>query len=56
MAQEEEYPEDARFAWDMIDLTDAECEELVAYADAGMIDEADAVADRAANRMFGMVQ
>ena len=48
-----EYPPEGRFAWDMIELTEAEMDQLVDYADAGMFDEAEAVVDRAEARMLG---
>lgn len=58
MAQESdnEYPEDARFGWDMIELTSAEADALCDYADAGMFDEAEAVVNQAEQRMLGEIQ
>ena len=48
----QEYPEEARFGWDMIELTAREIDALVDYADAGMFDEAEAVVDQAEQRLF----
>jgi hypothetical protein len=51
----DEYDPDGRFAWDMIELTERELNQLCDYADAGMFDEAEAVVDRAEDRLFGKV-
>lgn len=56
MEDEDEYPPEARFGWDMIDLTDAECNALCDYADAGMFDEAEDVVAQAEARLFGAPQ
>lgn len=53
MNDDDEYPPEARFAWDMITLTDSEVNALCDYADAGMIEEAETVVDKAEARMFG---
>lgn len=53
---DDEYDPDGRFAWDMIRMTDAELDQLVDHADAGEFDEAEAVVDRAEERMFGATQ
>ena len=53
MNTDNEYPVEARFAWDHIELTESEVNALCDYADAGMIEEADAVVDQAAGRLFG---
>lgn len=47
-----EYPPEARFGWDMIEMTPAELEEMCDLADAGLFDEADAVVGRAEARLF----
>lgn len=52
----DEYDPDGRFAWDMIQMTERELDQLVDYADAGMFDEAEAVVNRAEVRLFGEVQ
>lgn len=51
-----EYPPEARFGWDMIHMTLQELDALCDYADAGLFDEAEAVVDRAEERMFGAIQ
>jgi hypothetical protein len=51
--EEDEYDPDGRFAWDMIELTDSEMNDLVTYADAGMFEEAEAVVDKAEERLLG---
>lgn len=53
---DDEYDPDGRFAWDMIRLTEAEIDQLVDFADAGEFDEAEAVVDRAEQRMLGAIQ
>lgn len=53
---DDEYDPDGRFAWDMIRLTEAEIDALVAHAEAGESDEAEAVVDRAEDRMYGELQ
>lgn len=50
---DDEYDPDGRFAWDMIELTESEIDQLVAHADVGELDEAEAVVDGAEARMFG---
>ena len=52
-SEDSEYPPEARFGWDMIELTDAEANALCDFADAGMVEEAEAVVDEAEARMFG---
>lgn len=54
MHDDDEYDPDGRFAWDMIRLTESEIDDLVAHADAGEFEEAEAVVDRAEARMLGL--
>lgn len=49
----DEYPEGARFAWDMISMTEAETNEMCDHVDAGDDDAAEAVIARAEDRLFG---
>lgn len=48
----DEYDPDGRFAWDMIEMTPAELEEMCDLADAGLFDEAEAVVGRAEARLL----
>lgn len=47
-----EYPPEARFGWDMLEMTAAELEEMCDLIDAGLFDEADTVVGRAEARLL----
>lgn len=49
---DDEYPPEARFGWDMLEMTVAELEEMCDLVDAGLFDEAEAVVGRAEARLF----
>jgi hypothetical protein len=49
----DEYPPEARFGWDLIEMTDAEIEAMCAAADEGDVERADAIVSTAAERIFG---
>jgi hypothetical protein len=47
-----EYPPEARFGWDMIEMSVAELNEMCDFVDVGLFDEAEAVVNRAEARLF----
>lgn len=48
----EEYPEGARFGWDLLKITTAEIDEMCARLDEGDEEGAEAVIARAESRLF----